>query len=200
MRIWVNSPARWLMLCIATAVPVLAAEDGGAEPSIFAGSLGNSLITLIIFGLVLYILGKTAWKPLLNVLQEREATIREAIEAARRDREEAERKLAEYRAQLEQARTEAAELVAEGRRDAEAVRQRIKEEARHEGDQMIARARQDIRLATDSARKELHDEVSDLSVRMAARIIQKELSAADHRALVAEALKEIQERGKDGMN
>ncbi|HQL53951.1 MAG TPA: hypothetical protein PLQ87_04530, partial [Phycisphaerae bacterium] len=62
------------------------------------------------------------------------------------------------------------------------------------------RARREIQLATDSARKELHDEASELAVRVAGRILRKELAAADHRALVAEALAEMQAAGRPRMN
>lgn len=173
-------------LCAATAY---AAEE--PEPGLFDADIGNFIFTLIIFGLVVYLLGKFAWKPLLNVLNEREQTIRSSLETARQERETAERLLAEYRTQLEKARDEAAAIIAEGRRDGEVLRQHMREDAQKESEQIITRAKREIQLATDSARKELHDEASELAVRVAGRIIRKELSAADHRALVTESLNEM---------
>jgi F-type H+-transporting ATPase subunit b len=179
--------------------PVVAAEEG-AQTNIFNADIGNLLFTLLIFVLVIYLLRRFAWNPLLDVLSKRETTIRETIEAAQRERQQAERLLAEYQAQLAKAREEAAALVTEGRRDAEAVARRVQEQARTESEELLARARREIELATDSARKQLHDEASELAVMVAARIIQKELSAADHRELVARSLQEMQSGSKAKTN
>ena len=187
--------AAFLVLNLAAPV-LLASEEGADDRNIFNADIGNFIFTLIIFGLVVYLLGKFAWKPLLNVLNEREATIRTSLLTAKQEREQAERLLAEYQVQLDKARDEAAALVAEGRKDADALRQNLKEDAQKESEQIIVRARREIQLATDSARKELHDEAAELAVRVAGRIIRKELSAADHKNLVAESLKEMQTAGR----
>ena len=68
------------------ASPAFAAEEGG-KLSPFAGDIGNALWTLVVFGLVVFILGKFAWGPLLSALQERENFIADALGAAKRDRE-----------------------------------------------------------------------------------------------------------------
>jgi F-type H+-transporting ATPase subunit b len=177
-------------LAAALAVPALASEEG-AQPSIFAGDLGNSLVTLIIFGLVVFLLGKFAWKPVLNLLQQREQTIRDALVEAKREREQADRLLAEYRAQVDHARVEATAIVEEGKRDGEAVRQRIHEEARQEAEQMIARAKREIGLATDDAVKRLYDKTAEIAVSVAGSVIRKELSVEDHRQFVQESLERM---------
>lgn len=177
------------MLFCLTA-PALGAEHG-ETPSIFEGSIGNFIFTLIIFGLVIYILGKLAWKPLLTVLNEREKTIRESLESARKECQDAEQLLADYKAQLEKGRSEASAIVEEGRRDADVVRRRLQEEARAEADALLERARREIRLATDAAVKELYDQTAELSVRVAAGVIGKELSEDDHHRLLAESLEQM---------
>ena len=176
---------------LGAVATVLAAEEGHAEPSIFAGSLGNSIVTLIIFGSVIYILGRLAWKPLLTVLNEREKMIRESLESARKERQDAEQLLADYKAQLEKGRAEASAIVEEGRRDADVVRRRLHEEARAEADALLDRARREIRLATDAAVKELYDQTAELSVQVAAGVIGKELSEDDHHRLLAESLEQM---------
>ncbi|MEW6250188.1 MAG: F0F1 ATP synthase subunit B [Planctomycetota bacterium] len=180
--------------------PHATAEAHEAQPDIFAGNLGNSLVTLIIFGLVIYVLGRFAWRPLLHVLNERERTIRTALETARQEREQAQQLLADYRAQLDRAREQASAIVAEGRRDAEVVGRRVQEEARAAAEELLARARREIQLAADSARKQLHDEASELAVDVAGRIIQKELTRADHRQLVEESLRRMRATGGDRLN
>ena len=189
------APALWF-----TGALYAAEGESGAETDLFNADVGNAVFTLIIFGAVVLILGKFAWKPILNVLHEREQTIRTALETAQREREQATKLLADYEAQLAKARVEATAIVAEGRRDAEAVKNRLKEDARQEGEALIARAKREIQLATDAARKELHDEVADLAVRVAGGILKKQLTPADHQHLVTEALQEMQAAGKVKMN
>ena len=175
----------------APAATSHADPHAGEKSSVFAGGIGNAIITLIIFGIVVYVLGTKAWPPLLRVLHEREQAIHTALENAKREREQAEKVLAEYKRQIDQARSEASTIVDEGRRDADAVRRRIHEEARQESDEMVARARREIQLATDTAIKDLYDRTAELAVQVAGGIIRKELKAEDHRGLVAESLERM---------
>lgn len=183
------------LLALAAGVTPALAEAGGAhgeeKSSVFAGGVGNAILTLIIFAIVLYILGKKAWPPLLKVLQEREHMIFTALENAKREREQADQLLAQYRKQIDEARKEATAIVDEGRRDAAEVRRRMQEEARREADEVLERARREIRLATDAAIKELHDQTAELAVQVAAGIIRKELKPDDHKALVTESLERM---------
>ena len=128
----VPSVIRTALVAFVTCSAVALGEEGAAHsdgPSIFAGDLGNILWSLVTFLLVLVVLGKFAWKPILSGLQGREEFIRDSLAQAKKDREEAEARLKEYGQKLETARAEATELVEEGRRDAEAVKQTIEETA-----------------------------------------------------------------------
>lgn len=187
--------AKIFLVSMALAAPALAAEaehgEGGANNP-FAGDFGNALWTLVIFGLVLFVLGKFAWGPILNTLQARETFIRESLETAKRDREEAEARLREYEERLAQARAEATAIVDEGRRDATAVKHRIEEDARAEADKMIERAKREIQIATETATKELYQLSARLATDMAGKVIGRELTPQDHERLIAESL--------DGMN
>ncbi len=182
------------LVSLALAAPAFAAEaeHGGGANNPFAGDFGNALWTLVIFGLVLLVLGKFAWGPILNTLQARETFIREALETAKRDRDESELRRKEYEDRLAQARAEATAIVDEGRRDAVAVKQRIEEDAKHEADKMIERAKREIQIATETATKELYQLSTRLATDMAGRVIGRELTAQDHDRLIAEAL--------DGLN
>ena len=189
---------RALFLLTALAVPTLAtaAEHGEEAPSLFAGDLGNSFWTALIFVLVLVILSKFAWGPILETLQARETFIREALETAKRDREEAEARLRQYEERLAQARTEASAIVEEGRRDAVVVKQRIEEEARHEADKMIERARREIQIATETATKDLYLVAARLSTEMAGRILGREITPQDHERLITESLDGLGSAGR----
>lgn len=170
------------------------AAETAHEPNILSGNLGNVLFTLVIFLGVVFILGRFAWGPLLNALQQREKFIRDSIEDARREREEADRLLARYREQIDRAREEATRIVEEGRRDGEAVRRRIHEEARTEADELIARARREIDLAAQAASRRLYDEAADLAILAASKVVARTLRPEDHRELVAQSLREMSAR------
>lgn len=177
-----------------------AAGGGEHEVSPFAGGIGNGILTLLIFGTVVVILGNKAWPVLIRTLDERESTIRASLEDARRERLEAEKLLVQYREQLAKARDEATAIVEEGRRDAEAVRHRVNGEARAESEAMIARAKREIQLATDAAVKSLYDETAGLAVQIAGSVLRKELSADEHRRLVAESLERMKSETAGRMN
>lgn len=182
-----------LAVCLLVAAPALAAGggEGHGESSIFAGDLGNVLWTLVIFGLVLFVLGKFAWGPMLDMLQKREDFIRESLESAKKDRVEAEARLAEYEERLTEARAEATAIVEEGRRDAEVLRQRIEEEARAEAEKVMGRAKREISIAHETAVKELYELSGRLATDIAGRIVGRELSTGDHDRLIRESIEEI---------
>jgi F-type H+-transporting ATPase subunit b len=181
-------------------VPALAAEHGEESSSPFAGGIGDSLVTLIIFVALVILLGRFAWGPLLRALKDRERFIEESLAKAKQDREDAEARLKEYSDKLDHAREEATEIVAEGKRDAEAVKRRIEGEAQTEAENIIARARREIDIARDDAIKALYEQTAELATNIAGRIISKSLSPEDHRALVNEALDQIKTLPPEGSN
>lgn len=192
--------ALFALTFLATALPAIAqehGEGGHAEPSLFAGDIGNVFWTVLIFGLVLFILSKFAWGPLLGSLQARESFIRESLEKAKREREEAEARLREYEERLAAARTEATAIVEEGRRDADVVKRQIEESARAEAEKMVERAKREIQLATDTATKELYTLSARLATQMAARVIGRELSPQDHERLISEGIQGIGGAGRN---
>jgi F-type H+-transporting ATPase subunit b len=185
---------------LALAVPALAAAAEGSpesSPSLFAGDLGNAAWTLLIFVLVLVVLGKFAWGPILSTLQSRENFIRQALESAKHDREAAEARLKEYEQKLAASRAEATAIVEEGRRDAEVVKRRIEAAAKEEADKTIERAKREIQIATDTATKELYTLSAKLATQLAAQVIGRELSPQDHQRLISQAIDGIEGAGKN---
>lgn len=179
-------------LCGAFAAGAALASEGGEPGGVFAGDIGNALWTLVIFGLVVFVLGKFAWKPILKGLNDREAFIRASLEQAKRDRDEAELRLKEYNEKLVHARKEATEIVEEARRDADVVKHKIEEAGRAEAAAMVERAKREIAIATDSAKKELYSVSADLATRIAEKLLVRELSPADHDRLLREAIDDIE--------
>jgi len=176
------------------ALPALAAEaakEGSGPNNPFAGDIGNALWTLVIFGLVLFVLGKFAWGPILKALQAREDAIRESLEKAQADRLEAEARLKEYLDKINGARTEATAIVDEARRDAEAVKHRIEADARAEAEQAVARGKRGLEIASQTAVKELYATSAKLATELAGRILSREIKPQDHERLIAQAIDEL---------
>ena len=170
-----------------------AAESGEGKGNPFAGDIGNALWTLVVFVLVVVVLGKFAWKPILGALQKREDFIRDSLAQAKQDREDAERRLKEYSDKIVAVRSEAMAIVDKGRRDAEVVKHRIEEESKAEAKAILQRAKREIAIATDTAVKELYTLSGKLATELAGRILRKELNPHEHERLIAESINELQE-------
>ncbi len=179
-----------LVLLLAVHATAAVAAEGG-ESNLFAGDIGNAVWTLVIFLLVIVVLGKFAWGPLLTGLQQREEFIRTSLKEAKEDREAAEARLVEYEEKLSTAGAEAAEIVERGKREGENLRAGIEEKARDEADKMVDRARREIELAKQSAIKDLYATSSTLATEIASRIVQRELDPQDHEKLIADSIKEL---------
>ena len=152
-----------------------------------------AIYTLVVFILMVVILRVAAWNPIKKALDDREQGIIDHIADARRSAEKAERLLEEYEVKIAAAAQEANEIVAEGRRDAEATKDRIVEEAREAATAERDRALNDIEIAKNAALQDVAEKSADIAVALAGKIVNKELNASDHQALIKETLDNIQE-------
>lgn len=172
-----------------------AHEDDGHGPAsnnpIESGTISNAVATVITFGLVVLILGKFVWPHVLKALKDREDFIRDSLESAKRDRQEAEKRLQEYQEQIKNARQEATAIVEEGRRDSEVLRRKVQDEAKQEADAIIVRAKREIGIARDTAVKDLYSLSGELATNLAGKILQKELDTATHERLIQESIEQI---------
>src|SRR5262247_3955755 len=125
-----------------------AAQEHEVSLSPFAGNVGNAVWTLLIFVIVVLLLGKFAWGPVLSLLQQREEFIHKSLSDAKRDRDEAEARLKEYGTKLQSAQREAVAVVEEARRDSERLREELRERARAEADTIIKNAERQVQLET----------------------------------------------------
>ena len=186
---------RQISLCIAiltAALPALASGGSEAAPSPFSGDLGNVIWTLVIFGALIWVLGKFAWGPILDGLQSRESFIRDSLGQAKQQRDEAKALLEEYEEKLAAARVETEAILDEARRDADALRRREEERAAEEADKLVERARREIEIAKETAVKDLYSRATRLSTAAASRVLGRELNPADHERLVAESIAAIE--------
>ena len=145
---------------------------------------GLSVWTTFVFLILLGILWKFAWGPILEMVQAREDGIQGTLDQAANERDEAAKLLAEHRQQMADARRQAQQMIAEGKEAGERVRQGIEEKARIEGDAMIERAREAIEREKDAALGELRKEAVDLALAAAAKLLQESLDEEKDRELI----------------
>jgi F-type H+-transporting ATPase subunit b len=179
-----------LALVAITPLPLRAADGGGG--GLFSVDPGLFVWTIVVFLVVLVVLRKWAWGPILGALGAREAGIRGSIDDARSLREEAEKALEENRKQLADARRQSQEIVAEGRAAAERISREIEAKAREEGDRLLERARVEIGRERDAALREIRAEAVELALAAASRLLQERLTDDRDRALIERYLEEIQ--------
>ena len=139
---------------------------------------------LIAFIVLWIILAKFGWPMFDGMLQKRENTIKEALEKSEAARVESERVLAEYQKQLDEAKAQSAQIVADAKKTAEAVKADITAKAQAEAAAMIDKARVAIEAEKKAAITELQGSVADLSVSVAGRLIGEDLSDEQHRKII----------------
>jgi F-type H+-transporting ATPase subunit b len=168
----------------AIASPVLAAGIMDLNP-------GLSLWTAITFLVLIGVLWKFAFGPITRMLAERETTIRDAIDSARKEREEAEKMLAQQKEALVKAQRDAAELAKRNQQEMETFRTQLTAQARKEADDLVATARKAIGEERRLAVAQLRAEVADLAVAAASRIVKSSLDEKAQRQLVDEYIKDL---------
>ena len=154
-------------------------------------SPGLLLWTIITFVVLLLILWKAAWKPVVEALDARAEKVRSDIESADRSRLEAEKLLNQHKEMMAEAKNEAATIIANGKSAAENIRNEIIEKANSEAKELSERVRKEIDLAKDKALSELEAEIVVLSTEIAAKIISKNLNPDDQKVLVQETLNKV---------
>lgn len=182
---------------LATA-PVLAAEgaEGGGEATSPLYTVNQGLITglatIIIFALLVAVLGKYAWGPILSGLRAREEKIRKDIADAEAARAKAEATLREYNAQLATAEQKVRDMIARATSDAEQLAASIRARAQQESEETKERAMRDIENAREQALAEIYAQTAELSTRVAEKILKRNINADDQRELVNQSLQELE--------
>ena len=153
---------------------------------------GLYIWTILTFLVLVALLAKFAWRPLLQALDNRQQTIRKALDDARQAKQELERLHGESAKLLAQARTEAAEIVSRSRSDADRFREEMKEKARAEAAALMRNAERQIELETTRAVQQIRQEAIDISVGIASKILQRNVSREDNERLIEETFKQLE--------
>ena len=183
-----------LLLLAGSASPALAAEES-SKVDLLPPHGGLMVWTLVIFVGLFLILSRYAFGPITRAVEAREQALQDAIDQAKKDREEAARILAEHRTQLEGARGEAHKIIAEGRAVGEKLRTDMLEETRTQQQDMLERARREIAGERDRAIAQIREEAVDLALAAASKVIEKNLDDSANRKLVEGYLASANVRG-----
>ena len=165
------------------------AEEGTA--GIDPGNLGHAIAAIVIFVLLLLILRKYAWGPIVSQLQMREEQIAHSLKQAERREQEARDILAEYNQQIGRARAEAEDLLATSRSQAAETSEQLLATAEEEARQLTRHARQEIDRAREDALRELRQTTADLAAEMAEEMIRKKLDPVGHGRLLDDVLSNL---------
>jgi F-type H+-transporting ATPase subunit b len=179
-----------LLGAIALAAGQLGAQEEAPRPSgnILTPNGGLIVWTLVIFGVVMFVLSKFAFRPITAAVAARERSLEEEIEQAKRDRTEAASLLAQQRQLLEHAQADAQKLIGDARGAGDRVRQQLLEQAHAEQQGILERARKEIDDERQRAIADLRREAVDLAIMGAGKVIEKNLDDQTNRKLVEQFL------------
>ncbi len=181
---------------VATTVASAAEVGHGTEHAVQEGSPllrfdpGVGIWAIVVFVLLLLILKKYAWAPILEALDARETTVRESLEQAARIQAENARLAQEQSRLIAEARAEANAVLQTARESGEALKKSLEQTAQEEKRRIIASASQEIEAQTRAAVAELRKTTAELSIGIAEKLIRQNLDDTKNRALVDQLIQE----------
>jgi F-type H+-transporting ATPase subunit b len=154
--------------------------------------LGLLFWMLVMFGIVLWILKKFAWKPILNALKDRETSIKDALRSAETAKKEMEKLKADNEVILAEARAEKDKIVQEAKQTKEKIIADAKNEAIDEAKNILKSARRDIENEKDAAIMEVRNRVAEISIEIAEKILREKLAdTKEQKTMIERLVKEV---------
>jgi F-type H+-transporting ATPase subunit b len=153
---------------------------------------GLFIWTIITFLVLLGLLAKFAWRPLLEALDSRQNAIRKSLDDAQQAKVELDRLHQESAQIVSKARAEADAIITRSRGDADRLREEMKQKAKADAEAIVKSAERQIQLETARAVQQIRHEAVDLSVMIASKIIQRNLSKEDNLRLIEDALQQVE--------
>jgi F-type H+-transporting ATPase subunit b len=180
-----------MTLQAVAAILALASEGGGGGLTDVDTTLFYA--TIVLFLLFAFVLGKFAWKPLLDMVESRETSVREQVEGAQKAQVEAQALLQRRQEELQAAAREREEMIGRAQKEAEQVRTELVGKARSDAEAILEKAKQQIQLEKSRAIQELRGQVADLAMEAASRIVQSSLTPDAQRKLVDDYIRALPE-------
>ena len=171
-----------LLFCAAAAAS--EGQQAEAEKSVFSGTFADSLWTVITFAVLLLVLGRFAWKPVLKGLKARQEHIEHEIQAAENAKNQA-------RQMLEESRQKGHIIIDEATLQAQQKQKEIMEEAQRETALIRQRARDDIQHALTSASEQLWNQSAEMIMSVGTEVLGRMVTTEDNQRLISEAIEKI---------
>ena len=165
--------------------------SGSSNGSLLDVNPGLIIWTIVTFLILLFILKKVAWKPILSALDQREKDIKDSLEKAEKAKEDAQRILDENQANLAKAEEESKKIIEQSRSFAENLKEQLLKESKEQAKKLIEDAALEIDRKKDSAFEELKDQVAKIAVTAAEKIMKQNLDADKNKRIVDSYLKDI---------
>jgi len=181
-----------LSVCVAAlpseTTPVSSVEDKNVETErgIFSGSFADAIWTVAAFVVLLIVLGKLAWRPMLNALKDREQHIKQQLDGAENKRKQAEAMLDDYKQQ-------GLQVIEKATEHAQQQEKAIVEKATQEVIAMKRKAQADIEYSRLAATQQLWDQAGDMLLSISSEILGRAITHEDNQQLICEAIEKFKD-------
>jgi F-type H+-transporting ATPase subunit b len=162
-----------------------------AQGGLFSLEPGIMIWTWVVFGLVLLVLRKYAWTPMMQNITDRERIMSDAVENARKTREELEQVALQQKQLLETAAQQAREIISQGRSQAEEATRAITERAQREAADALEQGRLQLRREQQEALHQLKSQVADLVIDTSRKVLGAGLSEQDQQRILSQQLDDL---------
>jgi F-type H+-transporting ATPase subunit b len=217
MRFWLVIGIVWTALAVFSSTPLRAGEDlawwgkDEAKPTdakpdakdehkddIFAGFLDLAIWTVVVFLVLLFVLGRFAWKPMLEGLDRREQSIHGAMEEAKAAREEATRLREQLQAEINKVNEQVRQMMDKARQDAERAAAEVVAKGKADVQAERDRLHREMDTARDQALQQIWEQAARLATLISAKTIRRQLTDDDHRQMIDESLNELRQHYGNG--
>jgi len=175
-------------MTLPAGLPAALAAGGGGLTDI---DTTLAVATVVLFLIFAFVLAKFAWGPLLHMIEEREKSVRHAVESAEKANAEASALLEKHKEMLREAGREREEMIKRAVAESDKLKAELQAKARAESEQIVERAREQIGREKNAAIAELRTQVAEIAMEAAAKIVTSSLTPETQRKLVDDYIKEL---------
>lgn len=172
-------------------IALVVSEGQGGSAGLLSVNGGLAFWTVITFLLLIFLLSKFAWKPILSALKQREDAIRDSLEQAEKAKNEAKQILAENQNSLAKAEEESKKIIEQSRQFAENLKEQMLKDSKAQAQKLVEDATAEIERKKNAAFDELKNQIADISIKAAEKILKENLDADKNKKLVDKYISDI---------
>lgn len=172
-------------------IALVASETEGGSGGLLSVNGGLAFWTVLTFLLLLLVLKKFAWKPILSALKQREDAIKDSLEQAEKAKEDARKILSENQNSLAKAEEESKKIIEQSKLFAESLKEKMITESKEQAKRLIEEASAEIDRKKNAAFDELKNQIAEISVNAAEKILRENLDAQKNKKIVDKYISDI---------